>query len=268
MKSLSDTSVFKYAEMMGANKITSCIKAIVNEKQGAMFPTEEQLEDVFYKIRHKSFNYSGKFAVLDLYRKGIIKLVYNDRVKLTVAVPFFKYKMPTGGFGVIVNITNYAKLNSDGTIKIDPGTLCTLMLSAAFSLVDSNYISLICTGGLVELYTELLVNVLAKLIVMDPVKREVFKFIFTKFMLVQCGYDDARASSGAKNACKLDNATIENIDLSCPATVYNDFETLINHLKNQYNNMNNVTIGIIFDRWMRTYGEASAFALEHMSSIS
>ena len=46
MKSLSETSVFKYAETMGSNKITSCIKAIINEKQGAIYPTEEQLETI------------------------------------------------------------------------------------------------------------------------------------------------------------------------------------------------------------------------------
>ena len=30
MKSLSESSVFKYAELMGSNKITACIKNLIN----------------------------------------------------------------------------------------------------------------------------------------------------------------------------------------------------------------------------------------------
>ena len=268
MKSLSESSVFKYAELMGSNKITTCIKNLVNEKQGAIFITEQNMEDVFYQMRHKSFNYSGKFAVIDLFKKGVIRLVYNDKTKLTVAVPFFKYKMTTGGFGVIINITNYAKINSDGSVKIDPLVLYTLMLSGAFSLVESNNISLLSNNGLVEFYSELVIATLAKLINMDLTKRETFRFIFSKFIYMQLGNSEDRASAAAKTFVKLDAATVESIDLSCPTAVYNDLETLINHLKTIFTDMNGVTLGILFDKWMRSYGEASAFAIENISMFT
>ena len=265
MKSLSDASVFKYAEMMGSHKITNSIKALINEKQGAIFITEENLEDVLYQMRHKSFNYSGKFSVIDLFRKGVIRLVYNNKVKLTVAVPFFKYKMPTGGYGVIVNISNYAKVDEDGKVKIDPLVLYTLMLSGAFSLVESSHVSLLANNGLVDFYAELIVAVLAKVINMDLVKRDTYKFIFGKFFLMQMGINEDRAASGAKSLTKLDDATIENIDLSCPIAVFDNLETLITHLKTIFNDMNNVTLGILFDKWMRSYGESTGFALENIS---
>ena len=265
MKSLSETSVFKYAETMGSNKITSCIKAIINEKQGAIYPTEEQLEDVFYKIRHKSFNDSGKFTVMDLYRKGVIKLVYNDKVNLTVAVPFFKYKMPTGGFGVIVNISNYAKLDKDGMVKIDPLILYTLMLTGAFSLIENSNTNLLANSGLVELYSELMINVINKLVNVEQVRKEIYKFIFGKFMLMQLGLSEERATASAKNIVKLDESTIESVDLSCPISAFKDLETLINHMKSIFQDMNNVTLGILFDKWMRSYGEATAFAIENIT---
>ena len=268
MKSLSDSSVFKYAELMGSNKITACIKNLVSEKQGAVFLTEENMEDIFYQLRHKSFNYSGKFSVIDLFKKGVIKLVYNDKVKLTVAVPFFKYKMTTGGFGVIINVTNYAKIDSDGVVKIDPLVLYTLMLSGAFSLVEDNNISLLSNNGLIEFYSELLISVLAKIINLDLAKRETFRFIFSKFMYMQLGNTEERASAAAKIGIKLDQSTIESIDLSCPTAAYNDLETLINHLKTIFTDMSGVTLGILFDKWMRSYGEASAFAIENISMFT
>ena len=268
MKSLSESSVFKYAELMGSNKITTCIKNLVNEKQGATFITEEKMEDVLYQMRHKSFNYSGKFAIIDLFKKGVIRLVYNDKVKLTVAVPFFKYKMATGGFGVIVNITNYARVNSDGTIKIDPLVLYTLMLSGAFSLVEDNNMSLLSNNGLVDFYAELVIATLAKLVNLDLTKRETFRFIFSKFMYMQLGNSEDRASAAAKTSVKLDQSTIETIDLSCPTAIYANLETLINHLRTIFTDMNGITLGILFDKWMRTYGEASAFAIENISMFT
>ena len=268
MKSLSESSVFKYAELMGSNKITTCIKNLVSEKQGAKFITEENMEDVFYQMRHKSFNYAGKFTVIDLFKKGVIRLVYNDRVSLTVAVPFFKYKMTTGGFGVIVNITNYAKIDSNGNVKIDPLVLYTLMLSGAFSLVEDNNVSLLSNNGLIDFYSELMIAVLAKLINMDINKRETFRFIFTKFMYMQLGNSEDRASAAAKTSVKLDASTIEAVDLSCPTAVYDNLETLINHLKTVFTDMNSATLGILFDKWMRSYGEASAFAIENISMFT
>ena len=267
MKSLSDASVFKYAEMMGSHKISASIKALINEKQGAIFPSEEDLEDVLYQMRHKSFNYAGKFAIIELFRKGIIKLVYNDKAKLTVAVPFFKFKMQSGGYGVIVNISNYAKRDEkDGKIKIDPLTLYTLMLSGAFSLKDNGI--LLATNGLVDLYAELVVAVLAKITNVDLVKRDTYKFIFGKFFLMQMGFDEMRASTTAKGLTKLDNATLDKIDLSCPIAVFENLETLIDHLKTILNDMSNVTLGILFDKWMRAYGEASGFALENVNMFT
>lgn len=265
MKSLSDSSVFKYTELMGANKITSCIKNIINEKQGAIYPTEKQMEDVFYQMRHKSFNYSAKFAVIDLFKKGIIKLVYNEKIKLTVAVPFFKYKISTGGFGVIINISNYAKIDPEGNVKMDPLTLYTLMLTGAFSLVEDKNISLLSNNGLIEFYSDLMVSALAKLVNMDLVKRETYKFIFSKFMFMQIGNSDERASAAAKTIVKLDPEIVESIDLSCPVAVFDNLETLINHLKTIFKELSNTTLGIIFDKWMRSYGEASAFGIENMT---
>lgn len=262
MKSLSETSVFKYTEMLSSNKITSCIKLLIDEKHGAEFIDEEQLEDTLYKIRHKSFNYSGKFTVMELYRKGIIKLVYNPKVKLTVAIPFFKYqRQDNNGYGVIINLSTYAKKDKDGNFKIDPTLLYALMLSASLSLISDKYQNLL-SNGLTQLYADLVVNVLAKVVNVDATRREIYKFIFSKFMLMQMGYTEDRATEGAKLGISLDISDIEKIDLSCPIGAFENLETLVNHLKNIFTDANSLTLGFLFDKWMRSYGEASAFAIE------
>jgi hypothetical protein len=106
LKQLSETAIFRYADSMGDAKISQTIKALASPTSGTIFVTPDKLEDALYKIRHKSFNFSAKFAVLELLNREIIRLVYNDKHKLTVAVPFFRFKHKDGGYGVIENISN------------------------------------------------------------------------------------------------------------------------------------------------------------------
>lgn len=265
LKSLSDTSTFKYSELMGSQKITKLISDIVSTKNGTIYVTEDQLEDVFYKIRHKSFNFSAKFPILNLYRKGVIKLIYTDKIKLTVAVPFFKYKMNNGNIGVIVNISNHARMKTDGSITIDPLILYTLMLSAAFYLVIEKNMTLLTNNGLPELYSSLFVNTMSRIVNMDQIKRDKLKFISSKFMYIQCGVNEHAASISASRTVKtLDKFATEQVDLSMPANSYNDLESLINGLNNAFPEFNGLTMGVFFDRWMRSYGECTAFACEYM----
>lgn len=265
LRSLSDVSTFKYSELMGSQKITNLIRDIVLEKNGTIYVQENQLEDVLYKIRHKSFNFSAKFAVLQLFKKGVIKLIYTEKVKLTVAVPFFKYKMPNGGFGVIVNISNHARMKTDGTIQIDPLVLYSLMLAGAFSLAIDKNMGLVTNNGLPELYSSLFVNVMARIVNVDQLKRLKLKFIATKFMYMQLGVDEKSASvSAGKDIRELDKFSLEQIDLSIPAKSFDNLETLIDGINTAFPEFNGLSLGVFFDKWMRSYGETTAFACEYV----
>lgn len=265
-KSLSETSIFKYTDSMSNSaKINNIIRDLINEKNGAVFVTSEQLEDVFYKIRHKSFNFQAKFAVLDLYHKGVIRLVYNDKQKLTVAIPFFKYKMEHGGFGVIINISNYAKIANDGSINIDPTTLYCLMLSGAYMLCDKQ---LLAYGGIPELYGELFTSVISRSVNMNLINRDKIKFVMTKFMYMQLGIKEDRASEAAKKEIKnIDKYGLSQLDLAFPAAVFKDLDTLVDHMRKTFPEFETLTFGQIFEKWMRAYGEASAFAIEYVPAF-
>lgn len=266
-KQLSEISAFKYAEKMGGNNITNMITSLVNPSTGATFVTEAQLSDVFYKIRHKSFNFIAKMAVIELYKKGIIRLIYNPTVKLTTAVPYFKCKLATG-YGVIINISNYANLDKDGNINIQPLTLYTLMLSAAFSLGELSNDSMLASNGIPTLYADLMNSVLARLTNLDMISRLRLKYAFTKFMYVQLGFDEVRASRSAIADCKdLDRYIADNIDETFPADSFNDLESLINFLREHDPKFKTITFGTIFDRWIRSYGTGTAFAVEYIPSF-
>ena len=263
--SLSDTSIFKYAESMGNNKISVIINKIVKDTT-TVFVTEQQIDDALYKIRHKSFNYSAKFKLLDMLHAGTIKLIYNETIKLTVGVPYFKYTMPNGKFGVIINISSYANMKNDGTITIDHNVLYALMLSAAFTLTMDNVssISYCVNNGMPELYTSLLIAVISRIVNVDPDRREQLKFIITKYSYIQFGIDEKRASVAAGYATKLDKSAIESLDMSFSIECFASFESLIESIKIKYPEYSTLSFASVFDRWMRSYGEVSSFAIEYM----
>lgn len=265
INSLSDSSIFKYFEMMSSQKSSNLIKELISEKNGTVYVTEDQLEDVLYKIRHKSFNFSAKFAVLDLFKKNIIKLVYSDRVKLTVAIPFFKYKMENGGFGVIINISSFAKMKQDGSIYIDPLTLYTLMLSGAYSLIYDKNKGLLTNNGLPDLYSSLFISVIARIVTLDSIRRDKLKFITSKFMFMLLGVNEHAASMSASRMTLLDKYNIEQLDLQLEPSYYENLESLIAGINKVFPEFNdNLTIGIFFDRWLRSFGESAALACEYI----
>ena len=264
IKTLSETSVFKYANSMDSTIIQQ-MKTISELKEGTILVTEEQLADVLFKMRHKSFKFTAKFAVIDLLRSGVIRLVYTENVRLTVAIPFFNIKLKSGGFGVIVNISNYAKMDTDGSVSIDPVVLYSLMLTAAYSLVAKSNISDSSNYKLPELYGALFANVISRTNNLDQIKRSKVLFICTKFFYMQLGIDDTRATDRASNSVKyIDKHLLEQIELVMPVDSYGNLSSFIESTKNAFPEFTNFNLASIFDKWMRSYGEAAAFGIEYI----
>lgn len=266
-KSLKETSIFKYTEkMLPSAKIETVITKLIADKKN--FVSSEQMEDVFYKMRHKSFNYRAKFAVIDLFNKGIIKLVYNPEVNLTVAIPFVKFKLPSGGLGTIINITPYSKKSKDGMISIDPTVLYTLMLSGMLDLVYEDNLSRLAHGGIPEIYGDLICNATSRLMNLDVAKRFIIKYLFTKFMYIQLGCNEAMAASCAsvsalKAVPEVPESDVEKIDLKIPAKAYGTLESLIDALRIAIPEFSSITYGLLFEQWMKTYGESGAYGIEY-----
>jgi len=265
IKLLAKTSVYQLADSGAINSLSTQVKSLINIEKGAIYVKEEQLEDVFYKIRHKSFNFSAKFEVIELFKQGIIKLIYNPHVKLTVAIPFFGVKLAAGGFGVVVNVTNYGSLNADGSIKIDPLTLYTLMLSGAYSLLIDANIGTSINYSLPELYGSLFVNTMARIANLDQIKKSKIQYIATKFFYTQLGTNDLQSSEKAASHIKnLDKYIIDQIDMQFTPDAYASLQTLVAAIKIGFPEFSGFELGVLFDRWMRTYGECSAFAIEYI----
>ena len=139
------------------------------------------------------------------------------------------------------------------------------MLSGAYSLVIDKNIGTLLNNGIPELYASLFVNVISRIANIDQTRREMIKFIATKFVYVQLGSNEHAASVAATRSIKLlDKSSIEQVDLSIPAKAYKNLEDCISAIKEAFPEFTTLSMGLFFDRYMRTYGEITAFASEYV----
>lgn len=267
-KNFSDTSIYSYIDTMkGSSRMTPAVKRMMDPSQGAMYIKYEQLADVFYKIRHKSFNYQAKFALIKLYEKGIIKLLYNKNNNISSAMPFFKFNLPDGGYGIIINITGYSKMSKDeSTVTIDPYVLYSLMLSGTYSLIIND--RFLANSAIPDFYGNLFTSIAARLSTFDVYTRNKIKYLSVKFLNYQLGLPESNASANAEKSIKeLSKDQIYDIDSTFPEKSFTNFEELINSMRERIPEFRNITFGIFFDKWMRYYGEASGFAIEYIPCL-
>lgn len=264
LKNLSQTSIYQHADAMKEANISEKVAKLLSNEHGTIVLTKENMEDVFYKIRHKAFQHAAKTAILDLFARGTIELIYNEEHRVPAAVPFFKKKV-AGGYAVVINISNFSKMQDEGDIVMDPSVLYVLMVSGALSLVIDKHIESILPG-VPELYGGLFSNVIARMNNLDLMKKESMKFIGTKFFYMMVGIDEKRASEkAAKSAAHhIDEHMLLQIDLSLPVDAYNGLDTLLEAIKKVYPEFKGFEFGVFFDRWLRSYGELSAFAIEYV----
>lgn len=265
IKLMSETSIYKYIDTVKGSKFTDKIKDFVSDKNTITL-TESSMEDVFYKIRHKSFDYPAKFAVLSLFKKGVIQLMYNESHKLPTAVPYFRRKLSGGGYGIIINLSNFANMKDGSLSNMDPYILYTLMLTGTFSLVINEYSSLVSMNGIPELYGRMFATTAAKLVNMDQQTKAKMQFIGTKFMYVQLGNDEAGITDRAAVSivAYMDKMIVKQIDAMLSSGSYNNLEALIGEIKTNISGMSKMEYYTFFDRWIRAYGELSAFSIEYV----
>lgn len=266
IKLMSETSIYQYIDVVKGSKFTDKIKDFISDKETVIL-SEAMLDDLFYTIRHKSFDYPAKFAVLSLHKKGIIQLAYNDTHKLPTAVPFFRRKLHDGGYGVVVNLSNFCNVSKEGTVTgMDPHILYTLMLTSAFSLVINLNSAVLTNNGVPELYGRLFAATMGKLVNLDTMGKAKMQFYGTKFFYVQLGRAEEKVTERAAIAVTqyMDILLARQVDSLLQPEDYYDLEKLINAIKNNVQGMSKVEYYTFFDRWIRGFGELSAFAIEYI----
>lgn len=274
IRRLSETSIYKYLGTAKGENFDKKVKAFMEDKS-TMVVYKRDLEDTMLRMQSRSFGRDTK-TLLDKIGNGIT-LVYNPTVPLPTALPFWHKNTSSGAKGLVVNISNHCTRNKNGTFTaISPFLLYTLLLGGWYSLViDGSTDSVLVNSGVPELYGRMMATTVAKLAPVDAVGADELRYIFTKFFYMNMyGFDMNKESrvitKCMKNAPHISPGLLSNLDASVPFDKNTTLESLIETMRTDKGHgipvpcMTNVGFYQIFDRWIRAYGEPSAFSIEHV----
>jgi len=264
---LNLTSVFSYAEEASGQSLTSIVMAYSLGKNGTMNLNYDQVADAMMDVTNRTSPFPSKYVIDRLVKSGQLQLVYNDDTKLTVAIPFFR-KVVEGKTSMVVNVTNFAKLDNDNMLRVSPNILYAGLLSAAFAtILDQTIITF--ARDVASIYARLFSNIVSNLGFMDNTKKEKINFLATNFfyysiygntqMFQNPMYDQLRF-----NGKEVIKALDSKIPMYTDDSGYKDLKTFIDHLARVFPEMKKLNYKNFIDRWVMSYGPAALFACEYI----
>ncbi len=269
LRSLNTTSIYKYAEDASGNKLTNIVMGYSLHKNGTIKLSYEDMEDVMYQITNRTSPFFSKYAVEHLVKIGRIEVVYNtnDQYRLTNAIPFFKRNIGNKTT-IIVNVTNFASMNDDGSIRIAENTMYALLLSAAFCLeIDGKIQSFM--KDVYSMYARLFTNVISNLAYLDNIKKEKIQYLATNFFFYQINSPERSFVNPMKDKLKYNSLeNIQYMENSIPMygdySSYENLEVFIETLVKVFPEMKKVSFKNFIDRWSLSYGSSTLFACEYI----
>jgi hypothetical protein len=264
---LNLTSIYQYSEEATDQSISKTLFAYGQLKGGTIDVTYDMIEDVMYDITNRSSPFFSKHAVDKLFKEGKIQLVYNDQMKLTTAIPFFR-KNDNGRVVTIINVTNYSKMTQNGQVKILPNILYALMLTAAFtSELDNSILSF--ARDMYVIYSRLFANITSNLTYLDQIKKEKIQYLASNYFYYQIYGEGSSFSNPYLTSLKYNSKeTMVSLDSKFPLDhdnfAYKDIKTFIENINKVFPEMKKFTFKNFIDRWATSYGSATLFAPEYI----
>lgn len=267
LKPLNLTSTYAYAERASNQSLTNIVMAYTLGKNGTIQVDQEMLGDALYEITSRTSPFQSKYAIDKLVKTGKLQIVYNESLRLTNAIPFFR-KQENGKTSMVVNITNFSTMRKDGTIAMSPNVLYAMLLSAAFNLNIEGSILSYARDAYV-MYSRLFTNIIANLAYMDQVKKEKIQFLASNFFYYSIyGPDKAFQNPMRENLRYNSKEAIAALDAKFQMygdeSAYQSLEVFIVNLNKVFPEMKKLTYKNFIDRWTSSYGSSTLFASEYI----
>jgi len=267
IKPLNTISIYNYAEEASSQSLTNTVMAYSLFKSGTIQVTYDMIEDIMHDITSRTSPFFSKHTIDNLIKNETLQLVYNDKLKLTNAIPFFK-KQSNNKTSVIINITNFSSMSKNGTISMSPNTLYAILLSGAFSLILDNSISSYMKDIYI-MYSRLFSNVVSNLSYMDSFKKEKIQYLASNFIYYSVYGDTASFTNTYKDNLKYNSkdtiVSLENKLSTQPEhSAYENLQIFIENLNKIFPEMKKLTFKNFVDRWTLSYGSSTLFASEYV----
>lgn len=278
---LGESELFAFANERPISqglRLADIIPRMTVEGQGFNHVTLQMFDkatmyELFESTRYKMPNKASLRKMID---SGKVVMVYSDTYRIPTSLPYvMKLGSNPMNTNVFVNISDFVDINEYGQYYVSQNRnyngLMAILLAAAVSyrIVTSNSALPAQFGdGVILMYASMFEKVINTLVHMDPITREKVRYLCTEFALVQMyGTTDGLLKFNRIRESyfpKLSKMIMESLDNGFPEDSFDKLSTFISTLAQQYPSMRGLTLYLIYDKWIRTYGPATALSLDYL----
>lgn len=278
---LSTSKVFKLADAgakIGGEKLSDVLPKMVVSDKGFthIIPALISKELMYDMFDSRTFKMKNKNKVKEAIISGDIIMVYSEKYKIPASIPYIVRATDTAT--IYVNVSNYARMNEQGMLEAIPrqeSSLMALLYSAFISKVymSPNYMpnhSEIKTLGIT--YGNMFGQVAAFICgISDPIMTTKFKYIGTKFFLIQTFGTDTGQDLLYRHfidyySDKISSKQVLNmLDEQMDINAYDNIESLFAEIMKVYPSLKNLSLTSFLETWVKRYGVSTTMAIDYTS---
>lgn len=276
---LSESDMFNYANRkasVNGETLLEVIPKMLVPDQGFI---QVSLGDFDKSVLHELFESTHyritcKTAMRNLIDSNKVVLVYSDKYKIPTSIP---YVVQSSGPSarVYVNISDFVSMDSYGKIKVDQirnynGLMAIIFAASAIYRIVSRSITLNAEilDGMVLMYGAMLSRTINSIIHLDPITKDKVRYLSVQFALIQMFGTEQGVNIFQRFRRtyfpKLSDIIMEAIDDQFHLDSYDSLNKFVLEIVRVYPSMRNLTLNVLFDKWVMQYGAASALAIDYM----
>lgn len=278
---LGESEVFNFANKnssSGSNAtLVDTIPKMVVTGQGFLRVGLDQLDKT---VRYELFE-SARFpkltcrkAMIQLLEYGSVVMVYSEDYRVPASIPYIASVVGSKST-IFVNVSDFLELNDLGVYTVTAtrnyhALMAILMAAcAAYRIMTiSTQLPADLADGMVLMYANMMERAINSLVHMDPVMRDKIRYLATEFALIQMyGTEmgvDMFYRYKTKFFPKLSKMITDSIDNQFKVDNFDKLSFFIDGLKEIYPSMRGLTLYNVYDKWIRSYGAATAMSIDYL----
>lgn len=275
---LGESEVFQYANKntsLNGTKLIDVIPRMSLDGEGFSYVGFDDLDkSVQYELFDgPKYKIPCRRAMRLMIESGKVQMVYGTQYRVPTSIPFI---VQTGNKGcrIFVNITDFVDMNQYGKYEVSHGRNYNALMAILFSgclaykiVSEGTVLPADVADTVVLMYANMLERTINSILHLDPITRDKVRYLATKFALIQM-YGTDRGEElfyryQQKYFPKLSKIITDTMDSQFHLDHFDKLSLFVEELKRLYPAMRGLSDYLIYDKWIRSYGAATAMSIDY-----
>lgn len=275
---LGESEIFSYANnhvMIGGLRLVDVIPRMVVPDMGFIHVDPSMFDKTLsYELFESNrFHLSCKKNMRDMLSRGLVQMVYSETYRLPTSIPYI-VQTTADGNKIFVNITDFVTMDQFGVFNVDSARNYSALMAVLFAACLAQRITSMNAAitsssidGMCSMYASMLSRIITSMVHVDPITSEKIRYLCWEFASIQMFGTEIGTkrfyATKKRNFPKLTNIIQETLDNQFNVDAFDGISLFVEELKKHISPLKGLTTYLIYDKWIRTYGSATAMSLDY-----